>query len=133
MAARVNTRFVILLAGVLILATGAVTGTLYLLSNSGADLVRMGDKKFAAGEYIDAAGFYSKAVNKEKTNPLFLKKWIEALRKQTPETQVKYMATYGELMAAMRQLAITTSDVEGQLEYLEVRRQGMEQFPYDRD
>src|SRR5437016_1133521 len=134
MASRVNTKFVAMLAGVLLLAFGAVAGSAYFfLYNTGADLTRMGDKKMALGQYKEASDLYSKAVNKEKTNVAFLEKWVESIRKQTPDTQQKYRDAYMNLNGAMRQLAIVGRDVGPQREFLEMIKTELDPIAFKRD
>src|SRR5437868_7302056 len=120
MAAKVNTKFVLMLTVVALLAITAVWATWHLfLRNTGADLVRAGDKKMVAEEYKDAADIYAKAVNKEKTNVEFLKKWIAALKKSNRDTPRAYgeMFTTNLVFSAQRQLAMVTDDTAAQREY----------------
>jgi tetratricopeptide (TPR) repeat protein len=121
MATKVNTRFVVILSAVLLLAAGGVLGLLYsVLYKSAAELAAAGDRLAAAGEYEAAARQYSKAVNKEQTNPEWLRKWRDALLKLTPTTTTDYEARYDkEYMQTLRQLALIQSDsLEAQHEYL---------------
>lgn len=135
MASKVNTRFVVGLSAISLLVIGGlVLATITLLKNSGADLARMGDKKMAEQQYKEAAEIYAKAVNKEKTNTEFLRKWIEALHKTTPESQRAYSDAFLQhlVSAAMRQLAIVSDDPAAQREYVEVRRRLVEASPFHR-
>lgn len=135
MAAKVNTKFVLMLTAAVVVAVGAVFGAMYFfLHNTGADLARMGDKKMAAKQYEDAAGIYSKAVNKEKTNVAFLNKWIDALKHLTPDTQRKYGETFfQQLVAAQRQIANLTDDPAVARQYLTLRLELSEALPFERD
>jgi Tfp pilus assembly protein PilF len=135
MATQVNTKFVVKLTVALVAGSAVLIGAFaYLMKNTGADLARMGDKHMLAAHYKDAAEAYSKAVNKEKTNSEFLKKWIESLRKQTPETQTSYKDAYENLGRAMRQLAVCDRDnVAAQREYLDIEKQVLESGPVRRD
>jgi tetratricopeptide (TPR) repeat protein len=135
MATRVNTRFVVILTAVLLVACGGVVGAFaFLLYHTAADLARMGDKQAALGHYKEASDLYSKAVNKEKTNSGFLQKWADALRKQTPETQPRYMDAYGNLGSALRQLAIVSrNNIAAQRAYLDLEKQGLDLSPFKRD
>lgn len=121
MPSKVNTRFVVILSVVLVIAAGAVLGLLYsVMYKSAAELGAAGDKLMAAGEHEAAARQYSKAVNKEQTNPEWLRKWRDALLKLTPATTTDYEARYDkEYMQTLRQLAITESDsLAAQHDYL---------------
>ncbi len=135
MATRVNTKFVVLLSCVLVIACAGVVGTfVFLMYHTAADLARMGDKQMAAKNYKEASDLYSKAVNKEKINSVFIQKWIDSLRMQTPETQPKYTTTFQNLVSAMRQLAMVKSDdVSAQREYLELNKRWQEMGPAKRD
>ena len=134
MASRVNTKFVVQLSVVLVLAfAGVGASAFFLLRNSGDDLARAGDKKMLAGDYKMASELYSKAVNKEKTNVAFLEKWRDALKGLVPETQVKYSDAYAKYLMALRQLAIVRPDaVEDQATYLELRQASLGPVVYDR-
>jgi Tfp pilus assembly protein PilF len=135
MATQVNTKFVVKLTAALVVGSAALIGAfVYLMKNTGADLARAGDKLVLAGQYKEAGDAYAKAVNKEKTNSEYLKKWIEALGKQTPDTQPKYMDAYGNMQRAMRQLAIVDRDnVAVQRAYLDTEKDAMEAAPVRRD
>src|SRR5690349_9417659 len=128
MATQVNTKFVVKLAAVLVVGCAALIGlAVYLMANTAADLARAGDKQMTLGHYKEAGDNYAKAINKEKTNSQYLKKWIEALRKQTPDTQPRYMDAYQQLVLAMRQLALVLRDDVGvQREYLEMQVRSLE-------
>jgi tetratricopeptide (TPR) repeat protein len=135
MATRVNTRFVVLLTAVLLVASAGVVGAVvFLLYHTGSDLARMGDKQMALGNFKDADELYSKAVNKEPTNTAFLNKWIESLKAQTPQTQSRYMDAYHKMGSAMRQLALVNrEDPAMQRAYLDMEKQALEQSPVKRD
>ncbi len=121
MAAKVNTRFVVILSAVLLATAGAVLALLYsVLYKSAAELAASGDRLVAAGEYEAAARQFSKAVNKEQTNPEWLRKWRDALLRLTPTTTTDYEARYDkEYMQTLRQIALIESDsLQAQHEYL---------------
>jgi len=120
-ASKVNTRFVVILSVVLVVAAGAVLGLLYsVMYKSAPELAASGDKLMAAGEYEAAARQYSKAVNKEQTNAEWLRKWRDALLRLTPETTTDYEARYDkEYMQTLRQIAlIETDSLQAQHDYL---------------
>jgi len=131
MAGNVNTKFVAGLTAGAAVALGGLAYTAYvLMQNSGADLARMGDKKMAEGSYLEAAETYSKAVNKEKTNTEFLRKWIEALRKTNRETQRAYSDAFmKELYISVRQLALVSDQISDKRAFLEMRRNLLEGVP----
>src|SRR5262245_33773619 len=95
MAARVNSRFVVILAVVLSVAFAlvAVVG-MRMIHKSGEQLAAMGDEQMKAGKYKEAALLYSKAVNKDQQNPEMLRKWISALEKMSPEQVQEYQDVY---------------------------------------
>jgi len=66
MATRVNTKFVVVLTAVLLVACAGVVGAFwFLLHNTGADLARMGDRQMTQAKYKEAGDLYAKAVNKD--------------------------------------------------------------------
>ncbi len=106
MAAKVNTRFVIILSATLVLAFAIVAGgAAYMLTQTGVRHERNGDAAMARGDYEAAAKSYAKAVNKERSNAVFLRKWQGALSKWTPATEVEYNEYYGHYMGTYRALA----------------------------
>lgn len=105
MAAKVNTSFVVVLSVVLLAVVGGVAFTAgKLMMNDAGDLVKAGDEKLSEGNVKDAVKLYSKAVNKEKTNVAYLRKWIDAIEKYVPEGQLQYEQQFGEYQSALRQL-----------------------------
>lgn len=139
---RVNKKFVIKFAAILTVGAGVViVGAYYLLSNTGADLIRRGDASMALAqskgqdakaadkEYENAAFYYSKAVNKEQTNVAFLEKWRAALASRNPDTTQKYREALSQYVIASRQIAVADStNVDAQRRYLDllVDRQAVE-------
>jgi tetratricopeptide (TPR) repeat protein len=122
MASKVNTKFVVILGGVVVaLAVGVGALAYSVLHKSPAELSASGDKLLAAGDFEGAARQYSKAVNKEQTNPEWLRKWRDALVRITPETLTDHQSRYEkEYLATLRQLAIIeTSSLETQRAYLD--------------
>jgi tetratricopeptide (TPR) repeat protein len=90
MASRVNTRFVVLLVGGVVGLLGLVLVAYMVAFKSAADNIREGDRQLAEGNVKLAERAYSKAVNKESTNVLYLDKWIESLEQLVPETETEY-------------------------------------------
>lgn len=124
MASRVNVRFVIILSTVLVLvATGTALLAWKVVFKSAADLAAAGDVKMAEGEIRAAELLYSKAVNKDPYNSIYLLKWEEALEKWTPETdrelQNEFNATY---ILVRRQLALSDNraNINYQIEYADL-------------
>ena len=124
MAGRVNKQFVITLSlglgGVFVAV--ALVG-LFFLKNSASDLAKRGDDRMQASQFDKAQEFYAKAVNKEQTNAIYLKKWRESLQKLNPENLVVYRDLFENWTAATRQLArVQKDDIAAQREYLELVR-----------
>lgn len=135
MAGRVNTKFVIILSAALVaLLVGALGLLYYIKINNGPDLAAAGDKKLEAAKAKLAAGdaegaarelesaekVYSKAVNKDQTNPVFLSKWIACFETWTPLTQTQYLSNYNDgYRRALRQLSLVKrSDLAAHEAYL---------------
>ncbi|MCC6428388.1 MAG: tetratricopeptide repeat protein [Phycisphaerales bacterium] len=91
MAAKVNTKFVAILAGTLVLVFAGTTATwLWLKNKSGDDNERKGDVLMAAGNFEEAEKLYGKAVNRQRANVTRLEKWHKALSNLIPPTQTAY-------------------------------------------
>ncbi len=102
MASKVNTKFVVILSAVLVVAVIGVVGlAAFAMSNKGLRSVRQGDKLMAEGNYEDAEKAYGKAVSKDRTNLGWIEKWHEALSHITPDTQTKYEKLYGQHKTAL--------------------------------
>ncbi len=108
MASKVNTKFVAVLAGSLVLVFAGTTGTwLWLKNKSGDDNERKGDEFMKAQDYEHAELAYGKAVNKQRANIVRLEKWHGALTHLVPKTQTIYEQKYRtEFTGATRQLAL---------------------------
>lgn len=137
MAAKVNTKFVIILA----VGTVAVFGAVYfayskLVENTPERLVAAGDAQLKSAEQLRTSGdekkaeeavvkaivFYSKAVNKEQTNVELLKKWDSALREYAPTDKGVYEKTFNtDYIMIRRQTAILLrTDVAAHRAFLDV-------------
>lgn len=106
MASRVNTKFVVILAVVLLALVGVVwfVGS-KAMSKSSDDLVRLGDEAGKAGDWEKASSFYGRAVNKDQRNAQWIRRWISAMEKQTPKSRQAYWDLYfKEYMTALRAL-----------------------------
>jgi tetratricopeptide (TPR) repeat protein len=134
MAGKVNKNFILTLvaglAGVFVLMALAYV---FLLKNSAADLAREGDRRMAQGEHEKAQEYYSKAVNKEQTNSVYLAKWRESLRKLAPDKVVTYRDMVERWRLATRQLArVSRKEVAPKREYLEWLRDDMTGMEFNR-
>lgn len=88
---RVNIRFVVMLAVVLImLAGGVMVAGYYALKKSGDQYAALGDTKAVAGDYEKAAEYYAKAVHKNQANAEWCRKWAGALEQTTPKPRAAY-------------------------------------------
>ncbi|MEO1129043.1 MAG: tetratricopeptide repeat protein, partial [Planctomycetota bacterium] len=108
MAARVNKQFVIILVSVIVtLMIGVAALAVWMQSKTGETRVAQGDEAMAAGNYEEAERLYGRAVNKDQTRVDWLEKWIDALTKTTPQSELAYRKAYNELyIQALRQLSV---------------------------
>ncbi|MFU8829145.1 MAG: tetratricopeptide repeat protein, partial [Phycisphaerales bacterium] len=135
MAAKVNTRFVIILVGVLLaLAVGVGGLAAYSLRMSGERNITAGDQLMAeamqarsrgdearALELIsDAAGQYGRAVSKDTTRRDWLTVWRDTLLQTIPQTEVEYDKQLREryVGALDRLAAIDPTNPEPQLAFV---------------
>lgn len=108
MAARVNVRFVTILCVVVgVVFVGMAGAAYFVVKKSASDHFEAAQAYAQAGNLLEAEKSYSKAVNKEPTNVVYIEHWIESIEKLTPETQTKYSDMYWRnYVPAMRQLAV---------------------------
>lgn len=120
MASRVNTKFIWILGIVVVLGfVGVSAVALGFGKTSAAQLITRGDKLAAEGKLREAERQYSKAVNKEQTNIVYLDKWIDTITKLADTNKLAYDDDYKKFTNATRQRAITAKeDVAGQVRYL---------------
>ncbi len=106
MAAKVNTKLVLVILGVLLVA-GAGVGYLGLLAYRGDTQrnIAAGDALMAEGAYRDAKGMYGRAVRKAPGDAAFAAKYRDALTSITPRTEEEAIQLYEELLKINRQLA----------------------------
>lgn len=124
MAAKVNTRFVVIVAVSVIAAVVAVALLGYqAVKKSGEDYVTLGDRAMAEQKYPEATGFYAKAVFKDQRNSEWIRKWIAAMEKSVPESEAKYREEYqGQYTNALRALADSDrNDLESHRRFLDLR------------
>lgn len=121
MAARVNTKFVILLSGALTLLAVLVVGAaMWTLAGKGERHVRKGDAFLAEGNYEDAAKMYGRAVGKDQTNIEWLEKWRDALVQVTPATRAEYEKQYQYYFGILLNMArVQADDADVQITFLE--------------
>jgi tetratricopeptide (TPR) repeat protein len=97
MASKVNVKFVIGLAAAVIVLFAVVAYVGYsTVSKSAADHAAEAEAFEAKGNFEKAAESWSRAVNKNRTNPEMLKRWFTALSKTTPDGSERYRRTYRE-------------------------------------
>lgn len=121
MASKVNVKFVAILVGVLILLAGGVGGAAMLvLFKSAKDLSAQGDALMKAGNAAEAEKAYAKAVNKERTNPEYLRKWRDAIGQVVPKTQTVFDSKYPQYTQVRKTLAdLLKTDIPAHRDYLD--------------
>jgi len=135
MSGRVNTKFVIILAGSLVALVAAASALLYV-SNRGSSarnleraaaftaeaeqLRAQGDEVGYYERMTDAANQYGSAVNKESSNVELLNVWVDALRKTRPPTDAEYEKIFNEFRSGIATIArVQPTDAEARLAALE--------------
>ncbi|QOJ00395.1 MAG: tetratricopeptide repeat protein [Phycisphaeraceae bacterium] len=105
---KVNKKFAIYLAAGLAGITVAGGGLAYFFVLGNASrLASQGDAALARDNLAAADKFYSKAVNKEQSNPEYLRKWIAVMERMTPDTENAFTSKFSsDYLPARRQLAI---------------------------
>lgn len=120
MAARLNTRFLL----ILLIALGVIGifggGTVLLIMRFDAERnIRAGDAAMAQENYEDAMRQYGRAVSKEGSNVEYLKKFENALTKVRPVTESRSFELYEMYLAVLSQAAqIQHSDEAAQVRLL---------------
>lgn len=120
MAKAVNKRFVLILAGSIVGLFGMAAGAyLFVQLRSGERSLRAGDRAAAQGDYETAARMYAKAVFREQANLEWLRKWRDAVAKQTPRSLSDYRTQYVELQGITGRIAVVArNDIEAHLALL---------------
>ncbi len=151
MASRVNTKFVVILAGSLLGVTALVAGSVYVVMNKGPeDYIRMSHNEIEEGRVLLAravelreqgqtaeadrvmeearerfdrgASLAGRAVHRERQNTEYLEHWLEALSQVYPTSDADYQRKYGEYRSGLRELAVARrGDPEAQERYLSFR------------
>ncbi len=122
MAARVNVRFVAILCTVVgVIFVGMAGAAYFIVKKSASDHFATGQQFYEVGDYVEAERAFSKAVNKERTNTLYLERWIDAIEQLTPETRTKYADVYSkDYVPGLRQVAVAKrTDAEAWEKYLQ--------------
>lgn len=139
MASRVNSKFVVLLVGgVVVLFCGVAAASFWALSGRAEKNMRRGEAYLAAGNVKDAVGEFGKAVNRDRTNLTYLSKWVDAISKYTPENRAAYEEKYGLYYRGIEQLAqLQAGDGPAQVRFIKelddrvrsgsVTREGLEE------
>ncbi|MCH6552487.1 MAG: hypothetical protein IH804_10850, partial [Planctomycetes bacterium] len=103
MASRVNTRFVLILAGFVVVALGIVGGLWGLQMRGDATRnIRTGDEYLAQGDFKKARSHYGRAVSKEPTNVEYVAKMEAALLQIRPQTTDEARELYRERLGILR-------------------------------
>ena len=122
MAARVNVKFVILLSAALVMVgIGAITMVM-LVTRSGADHERAGDKAMQEQRYGEAKRYYAKAVRDDQNNVPRLEKWLDSIQRFEPTTRSAYRSEYlSSYLGALGGIArAKRTDVDAHRDYLDV-------------
>lgn len=126
MASKVNMKFVLGLgAGLLVLLAVVVYIGARAISADGAQQIKRGDEAMAANDIPKAIMYYGRAVNKDKGNGPWIRKWIGALEKSLPDTQSRYEEAYrSSYLVALNALCdAERTNVETYQRFLEERYQ----------
>lgn len=124
MAARVNVRFVAILCTVVgVVFVGMAGAAYFIVKKSASDHYDTALAYVQDGNREEAEKSFAKAVNKERTNIIYLAAWIESIEQLTPETRTKYSDMYWKnYIPALRQLAVAKrTDVEAWEKYLQTQ------------
>lgn len=122
MAAQVNKKFVLILAGCVVLTCALLAAAaVYTLNSRGPRLIAEGDQLYAEGKFREASSRYSRAVNRDPTNNEWLLKWRSALTKTTPATQGEYERSFSDYVNLQRTIAMNQpGDIDAQMDFLEL-------------
>jgi tetratricopeptide (TPR) repeat protein len=135
MASKVNVKFVATLGAGIVTLVGALgLAAYFLLVNSAADLAKKGDKALAKDDIPSAIVYYSKAVDKERTNITYLGKWRDALGKKSPETRQQFIEAFRSWVGIARQMALVQRDnLADQVAYGDIVREQYLTGPVNRE
>jgi tetratricopeptide (TPR) repeat protein len=122
MAARINTRFILILFISVSIGVGAIGVIAYLTYTRNTDrFIRNGEAAMQAGDYAQAYVWYGKAVSKKPSNVEFLDKAEQALRRIVPNTSNEAQEKYEkELLAILsRRSVVRASDPATHMPFLD--------------
>ncbi len=106
MAARVNKKFVIILSAAVIAgAAGVATLGAYYMQNRPVQFMQKADAFAAQGDWDNASRNYERAVGYDRTNVVWLEKWLDALSKTIPDNRARYEEQYGFYRNIKRQIS----------------------------
>ncbi len=131
MASKVNMKFVLGLGATLVVVLAGVVFVGYrAIAADGARQITRGDEAMAAGDIPKAVMYYGRAVNKDKGNGEWIRKWIGALEKHLPDTQPRYEEAYrgSYLVALMALCDAERSNKDAFARFLEERYQFTQQL-----
>lgn len=122
MAGKVNTKFVIILASVLVAVTGALGGAWYFATrHDPAEYIARGDVLMHEGRYEDAAQNYGRAFREDSTSPLIMLKYTEAVAKIPADTtqalneRVKQMLSFWDKIIAVAPTSPQAAEAQDRL------------------
>ncbi len=124
MGSKINVKFVAILSAVLVGVVGLLAVPAYMvLTKSAEDHMRAGDKSMQEGEIKKAINEYGKAVNEERSNVAYVKKWREAIESYTPEDQTEYRSMFNLLFGSVYEIAFASkTDLAAWEEYFACAR-----------
>ncbi|MEL7472873.1 MAG: tetratricopeptide repeat protein, partial [Planctomycetota bacterium] len=139
MAEKVNVKFVIILASVMVVIfTGVAVTAFFFATKSAAEYVTLGDAQADEGNWKEAARMYERAVGHDeaRTNLEYLSKWKDALEQVPFDRAVLFEQQYvRKYRPLIRQVALTTaqnnrSNIAPIHDYLDTFREEMVFAPF---
>ncbi len=120
MAARINTKFLLILFIAISVAAGLVGGLWFIQVRGDASRqARLGDQMMDEGSYYQASQHYARAVQREPANREFLQKLEVAVTSVRPETTDMAREMYERLrFVLMHEARIDSSNPDAHLRYI---------------